>query len=127
MAAGFGLMIRAMLADVGDEVRLVQGKQRISLLYAVNGLAEKIAAAFAIGLTFPLLASLGYKAAEGAVNTPAAINQLTAAFIIGPIVFVMLGGACVLGWRLGAQRQGEIRAALEARDAALEAKKIQPV
>lgn len=121
MAAGFGLMIRAMLADVGDEVRLVQGKQRISLLYAVNGLAEKIAAAFAIGLTFPLLAALGYKAAEGAVNTPAAINQLTVAFIVGPIVFVMLGGACVIGWRLGAQRQGEIRAALEARDAALEA------
>jgi Na+/melibiose symporter-like transporter len=32
MAAGFDLMIRAMLADVGDEVRLDQGKERISLI-----------------------------------------------------------------------------------------------
>ena len=120
MAAGFDLMIRAMLADVGDEVRLDQGKQRMSLLYAVNALATKIAAAFAIGLTFPLLARLGYTPADGAVNTPAAIGHLEAAFLIGPIIFVMLGGACLIGWRLDAKRHGEIRAKLEARDAALE-------
>jgi Na+/melibiose symporter-like transporter len=68
-----------------------------------------------------LLERLGYNPAEGAVNTPAAIVNLTAAFIIGPIAFVMLGGACVIGWRLDARRQGEIRDALDARDAELEA------
>ncbi len=120
MASGFGLMIQAMLADVGDEVRLNQGKQRISLLYAVNALASKIAAAFSIGLTFPLLARLGYNPAEHAVNSPAAIHNLTIAFIAGPIAFVMLGGICMIGWRLDARRQGEIRQALDARDAALE-------
>ncbi len=120
MASGFGLMIQAMLADVGDEVRLDQGKQRISLLYAVNTMASKIAAAFAIGLTFPLLARLGFNPAEGAINTPQAIRNLDIAFLAGPIVFVMLGGACVIGWRLDARRHGEIRAKLEARDAALE-------
>jgi Na+/melibiose symporter-like transporter len=119
MASGFDLMIRAMLADVGDEVRLDQGKERLSLLYATNTLASKIAAAFAIGLTFPLLAALGYNPAEGAVNTPAAIFNLELAFLLGPIVFVMLGGACVIGWRLDARRHGQIRAELEARDAAL--------
>ena len=121
MASGFGLMIQAMLADVGDEIRLKQGRARISLLYAVNALASKIAAAFAIGLTFPLLERLGYNPAEHAVNTLAAIHNLTIAFIAGPVVFVMLGGACVLGWRLDARRQGEIRDALDARDAELEA------
>lgn len=120
MAAGFDLMIRAMLADVGDEIRLKQGKERISLLYAVNGLAAKIAGAFAIGLTFPLLARLGYNPAEGAVNTAAAIYNLQLSFLVGPIVFVMLGGACVIGWRLDAARHGEIRLALEARDASLD-------
>ena len=119
MASGFGLMIQAMLADVGDEVRLTQGKERISLLYAINALATKIAAAFSIGLTFPLLQSLGYNPVEGAVNSAAAIGNLTLAFIAGPIVFVMLGGACVIGWRLDAKRQHEIREALDARDAAL--------
>jgi Na+/melibiose symporter-like transporter len=119
MAASFGLTVQAMLADVGDEVRLEQGKERISLLYALNGLAIKLAAAFSIGLTFPLLQRLGFSPAEGARNTPAAIGHLTAAFIGGPIFFVMLGGVCVLGWRLDARRQGEIREALEARGAAV--------
>ena len=121
-AIGFGLMISAMLADVGDEIRLEQGKERISLVYAVNGLAGKIAAAFAIGVTYPLLARLGFNPAEGAVNTPSALHNLELSFLVGPIVFVMLGGACVIGWRLDAKRHAEIREMLAARDAALEAR-----
>jgi hypothetical protein len=31
----------------------------------------------------------------------------------------MLGGACFIGWKLDARRHGEIRAALDARDAAV--------
>ena len=121
MASGFGLMVQAMLADVGDEVRLTQGKERTSLLYALNALASKIAAAFSILLTFPLLEKLGFNPAEGAVNSAAALNNLTIAFIGGPILFVMLGGACVIGWRLDATRHGEIRGALDERDARLRA------
>lgn len=117
MAAGFDLMIRAMLADVADEVRLEQGQERMSLIYALNTLAAKIAGAFAIGVTFPLIARLGYDATAGAANTPAAIRALEWAFIAGPIVFVMLGGACVVGWRLDAVRHAEVRRRLEARDA----------
>ena len=115
MAAGFDLMIRAMLADVADEVRLEQGQERLSLIYALNSLANKIASAFAIGLTFPLLGQIGYKAAGG--NTAQAIFGLELAYIIGPIVFVMLGGACVLGWKLDAAKHAAIRAELERRDA----------
>jgi Na+/melibiose symporter-like transporter len=117
MAAGFDLMIRAMLADVADEVRLEQGKERVSLIYALNGLAAKLAAALAIGVTFPLLARLGYVAQAGATNTPQAIHNLALAFIVGPIIFVMLGGACLVGWRLDAQRHRTIRAALDDLDA----------
>lgn len=119
-AAAFDLMIRAMLADVGDEIRLDQGRQRISLLYAVNGLAVKIAGAFSIGLTYPLLARLGFNPAEGAVNSSGAIHNLSLSFLLGPIVFVMLGGACVIGWRLDARRQDEVRRKLESRDAEIE-------
>ena len=119
-AGAFGLMIRAMLADVGDAVRLEQGKERISLLYSTNALAQKIAAAFAIGLTYPLLAVIGFLPGEHAVNSPAALGNLQLMFICGPILFVMLGGACMIGWRLDARRHDEIRAELEARDAQLE-------
>jgi Na+/melibiose symporter-like transporter len=116
MSASFNLTIQAMLADVGDEVRLDQGKERLSLLYAMNGLAQKIAAAFSIGLTFPLLARLGFNPADGAHNTPQALTNLSWAFIAGPTAFVMMGAACVVGWRLDARRQGEIREALALRD-----------
>ena len=117
MASGFDLMIRAMLADVGDEVRLEQGQERLSLIYALNTLSGKIAAAFAIGLTYPLVAKLGYVAKEGFHNTPQAIHSLELAYIVGPIFFVMLGGLCVLGWRLDAAKHAQIRVELDRLDA----------
>ena len=120
MAAGFGLMIYAMMADVGDEVRLHQGKERISLLYAVLGFASKIAAAAAISVTFFLLSRAGFNATEGAHNSADALRGLQWIFLSGPIVFVMLGGLCVVGWKLDADRHAGVRAKLEARDAALE-------
>jgi Na+/melibiose symporter-like transporter len=119
MAAGFGLMINAMMADVGDEIRLHQGQERMSLLYAVLTFAAKIAAAGAISITFPLLAALGYNASQGAHNTAAALSGLQWAFLAGPLLFVTLGGVCVYGWKLDAVRHAGVREKLDARDAAL--------
>lgn len=117
MAAGFGLVISAMMADVGDEIRLHQGKERISLLYSVLTFAAKLTAGFGIGLSSLLLARFGYDASDGAHNTPQAIAALQWIFIAGPILFVMLGGVCVWGWKLDAVRHAGIRAQLDARDA----------
>ncbi|HEY1710131.1 MAG TPA: MFS transporter [Rhizomicrobium sp.] len=120
MASGFDLMIRAMMADVGDEVRLDQGKERISLLYALITMATKIAGAAAIAITFPLLSYIGFNPAEGAFNAAGTIRTLEWVYLAGPIVFVMLGGACVVGWKLDAKKHAVIRASLEARDALYE-------
>ena len=38
-------------------------------------------------------------------------------YLIGPVVFVMLGGACYIGYKLDHKRHAEIRQALEERDA----------
>jgi GPH family glycoside/pentoside/hexuronide:cation symporter len=119
VAAGFGMMIQAMLADVGDEIRLTQGRQQMSLVYSVNTLAAKLALAASIGMTFPLLETLGFNPREGAVNTPAALHNLDLAFLAGPMIFVLLGAACVIGWRLDGARHEEIRGKLAARDAEL--------
>jgi glycoside/pentoside/hexuronide:cation symporter, GPH family len=121
VAAGFNMMIQAMLADVGDEIRLSQGRQQMSLVYSVNTLASKLALAASIGMSFPLLQALGFNPHEGAVNTPAALHNLDLAFLAGPMVFVLLGAACVIGWRLDGARHEEIRAKLAARDAELAA------
>jgi Na+/melibiose symporter-like transporter len=117
LAAGFQLLGRAMCADAGDAIRLAKGKHRQGLLYAMMTSVEKIAGALAITFTFSILAAVGYLAKDGAHNTPAAIHNLELVYIIGPIFFVMLGGACYLGYRLDHNRHADIRAQLEARDA----------
>ncbi len=118
-AIAFDLMTSAMMADVGDQVRLEQGKERMALLFALTGLAGKLAAAGAVIISYPLLQAVGYLPKLGAHNTPAAINGLTLVFIIGPIFWVMLGGVCFLGWKLDHRRHTEIREALDARDSLL--------
>jgi Na+/melibiose symporter-like transporter len=119
MANGFDLMTGAMMADVGDQVRLEQGKERMALLYAVTGLAGKLAAAGAVIIAYPLLAAIGYQPTLGAHNTQAALNGLQIVFITGPIFWVVLGGLCFLGWKLDAHKHASIREQLEARDAML--------
>jgi Na+/melibiose symporter-like transporter len=116
MATGFGLTINSMMADVGDEIRLHQDKERISLLYSVLTFASKLTSAFSIVLTLPVLEWFGYHSGA-AHNSPQALSALSWLFITGPILFVMLGGVCVVGWRLDAVRHADIRAQLDARDA----------
>lgn len=117
LAAGFNVLTRAMTADIADEVRLEQGRERAGLLYAMTVMTSKIAGAFSIGLTFFVLSKVGYIATEGAANTPEAIHNLELAYLIGPVAFVMLGGACMFGYKLGPERHAEIRRQLDERDA----------
>ncbi|MHB8529659.1 MAG: MFS transporter [Caulobacteraceae bacterium] len=116
LASGFPLLDRAMVADVGDAVRLEQGKNRISLLYAMITTTQKVAGALSIGLSYVLLGLIGYQPREGAVNTPAAVHGLELIYLVTPVVFVMLGGACYIGYKLDSKRHGEIRAQLDERD-----------
>ena len=117
MGASFEMVIRAMLADVTDEVRLQQGKERLSLVFAINSVATKLATASSIFITYPLLQAVGYAPPLGARNTPDALHGLAVLFIAGPIVFVITAGLCMLGWRMTASRHAEVRAALDLHDA----------
>jgi Na+/melibiose symporter-like transporter len=119
VAAGFTALIRAMVADVADDIRLRQGKERAGVLYSLITSTSKLALASAVIITYPLLARLGYDPKLGRANTPEAIQGLTLAFTAGPIVFLALGAFCFVGYKLTAERANEIRRELEARDAAL--------
>jgi len=118
-ASGFVLLGRAMCADVGDAIRLAKGKHRQSLLFALMTSVEKIASALSIFFTFTILGFVGYQAKEGVHNTPAAIHNLELVYLLGPITFVMLGGACYFGYKMDRKRHAEIRTELDARDAAI--------
>ncbi len=116
LATSFALLDRAMVADVADAVRLDHGKNRVGLLYSMITMTQKVAGALSITLSFTVLGAIGYQAKDGVVNTTAAIRGLELVYLIGPVVFVMLGAACFIGYKLNDQRHAEIRAALDERD-----------
>jgi Na+/melibiose symporter-like transporter len=118
MAASFNVLTRAMTADVADEMRLRQGKERGGLLYALTTLTNKIAAGAGIALTFWVLGQTGYDPTR-ADNSPEAVRSLMLVFLAGPIVFVSLGAFSLLGYGLTPARAAETRRQLDARDAAL--------
>jgi GPH family glycoside/pentoside/hexuronide:cation symporter len=117
VAAGFTALIRAMVADVADDVRWSQGKERAGVLFALTTSTSKIALAAAIIITYPVLQQIGYDPTLGLKNSPEAIHGLTIAFLAGPIGFLALGAACFIGYKLTAERATEIRRLLDERDA----------
>ncbi len=117
MAAGFTVMIRAITADIADEIRLESGREWMGLMYAMTTATSKLATASSIFLTFSVLAAVGYQAKAGSVNTPEAIRGLELAYIIGPIFFVMIAGACFIGYNLTAAWHADIRRQLDEQDA----------
>jgi Na+/melibiose symporter-like transporter len=52
------------------------------------------------------------------VNGPDQIRGLDLAYVVGPVVFVMLGGFAFAGYKLTAGKHAEIRRQLDERDAA---------
>ena len=117
LATGFVVMVRAITADVADELRLEGGEDLTGLLYAITSATTKAAGALSIFVSFWLLGVQGYSVEANAVHTPAQIHSLELTYIIGPIVFVMLGGAAFLGYKLSADKHAEIRRQLDERDA----------
>jgi len=116
-ASAFLLLVRAMVADVVDEVRLDCGQDLTSLLFSMVTTTTKIGVAITVSIVFPILAMVGYNGKEGAVNTPHAIFGLEMCYLFAPIILVFFGGAMFFGYKLDAKRHGDIRAALDERDA----------
>jgi Na+/melibiose symporter-like transporter len=125
VASAFIFLVRAMVADVADEVRLSQGREQTSLLYAMITATQKVGAALAVIVIYPILDWVGFKPQEGAVNTPEAIHGLEMCYVFAPLICALIGGALLFGYKLDAQRHREIRDALDARDAESAGKQTQ--
>ena len=105
------LLLRSMMADAGDELRLETGQDRTGLLFALLTATTKIGTALA-GLTFVGLGLVGFH--NGGGNGPVALLWLQIMFIGTPIVASGLAAWVILGHRLDQRRHDEILAALAA-------------
>ncbi len=112
-AAG-AFLLRAMMADIGDEERLASGVDRTGLLYAILSGTVKIGSAAAIFITFPLLQVMGFDPKGQGVDT--GLQGLAVLFAAVPAGMSIIASFIVWGFPLTAERHAEIRAGLAARD-----------
>ena len=110
------MLLRAMLADVGDEERLASGVDRTGLLYAILTGTAKIGSALAVGITFFGLDILGFKAADGATSSGLGMAGLQALYAILPGVLGLVAAWVMVGYPLTEERHTEIRRLLAERD-----------
>jgi GPH family glycoside/pentoside/hexuronide:cation symporter len=117
-ASAFILLVRAMVADVADQLRLETGQERSGVLFALVTMTQKFGTSITISIVYPILAYVGFNPKDGAVNTPHAIWGLEMCYLFAPILLALIGGCMFFGYTLTAQKQGEIRAKLDALAAA---------
>ena len=108
------LLVRSMMADIGDEERLASGVDRTGLLYAVVNGTVKLGFALAIGV-FLLLAQLGFDPKVPSAQGDAALIGL---YAFAPAALALLVCAIILRYPLDATAHAEIRRQLDERDAA---------
>jgi Na+/melibiose symporter-like transporter len=120
VVSAFTFLIRAMVADIGDEVRLDIGKDRTAVLYGLITMTSKVGSTISVPITFSILAIFGFNAKEGVVNTGMPLNALIACYVVVPVLTMFVGAAMLRGYKLDARRHDEIRAQLGERDLAIE-------
>jgi Na+/melibiose symporter-like transporter len=113
-ATAFISLIRAMVADVADQLRLETGHERAGVLYALVTMTQKFGTSITVSIIYPILQLVGYNPKHGAVNTPHAIWGLEMCYLFAPIILVLIGGTFFFGYKLDAKQQSEIRAKLDA-------------
>jgi len=108
------LLLRAMMADVADQVRLEQGEDRTGLLFSILTATSKLGYAVSV-MTFAGLRLTGFDPVLGGANSETALIWLQAMFAGLPALCLVVGAVALWRYPLDQKRHAEIRAALEAR------------
>ncbi|MDB5440983.1 MAG: transporter [Caulobacteraceae bacterium] len=106
-------LLRAAMADIGDEERLATGQDHTGLLYALAASAAKIGAALTGG-ALVVLGALGFSGSDPAASSAAGETALRWIYLAGPAVLALLAALPMVGYPLTAARHAEIRKALDA-------------
>ena len=108
----------SMQADVTDLDAVRSRRARAGLLFALWGMATKLALAGAVGIAFPLLALAGFQGGAGdSGNPPGALFVLSALYALLPIGFKLAAASVAWGYPIDAALQSRIRRILDRRAA----------
>ncbi|PHY22649.1 MFS transporter [Caulobacter sp. BP25] len=108
------LLVRSMMADIGDEERLLTGVDKTGLLYAIVTGTLKLGYALAVGV-FIILGALGF---DPKTPTAAGDAALVGLYAFAPAVLGLMVAAVMMRYPLDAERLAEIQRQLAAREAA---------
>ncbi len=116
-AAGL-FLLRAMMADVGDEVRLETGVDRTGLMFSILSATTKIGHVVAL-IPYLVLQVVGFQAvAPAGGNSETSLLTLQILFILVPGVLLAAAALVLRNYPLTPARHDQVRRELEARDGA---------
>ena len=108
------LLLRAMMADVSDQVRLDDGADRTGLLFSILTATSKLGYAVSV-LTFAGLQMAGFDPGLGGQNSGPALMWLQIMFAGLPALCLLVAAVALHRYPLDQARHAEIRAALDAK------------
>jgi len=99
----------AIMADVTDYDAVQSGKRRTGLYMSLLQTSSKIAAAFAVGLSYPLLSAIGFDASPEAINSETVLFNIRWLMVLLPATLYLI--VVVIMWKfpLGEEQQRELR------------------
>jgi Na+/melibiose symporter-like transporter len=109
------LLLRAMMADASDVIRLEAEADRTGLLFSILNATSKMGYAVSVG-AFAVLEWIGFDPKPGAVNDPGVILGLQWLFIAAPVVLLLISALVLRLYPLTPERHAEVRRQLAARD-----------
>jgi GPH family glycoside/pentoside/hexuronide:cation symporter len=116
--AASAFLIRAMAADAADEARLHTGLDRLGQVYGLLAATQKIGSALALGVSFWLLARLGFTAADPARSAPAALTALSILYIGVPALLMSCAAGVLVGYPIDAGEHARIAHELDRKSSA---------
>ncbi|MFT4254897.1 MAG: MFS transporter, partial [Caulobacter sp.] len=105
------LLLRSMMADAGDEERLLTGQDRTGLISALFSGTNKLGLALAPGITFLGLGLAGFQA--GGANSAKALGALQGLYVFAPAALGFVTAWLIRGHALTAERHAQILKELE--------------